>query len=300
VVHAYRNRIPELGSSTLKFMRNFKRSKGTATEFLGKNGSMGYGSTRKIYEAIGLMLNPPLKLTPGTGRTTGITLMSRVGLSDENICLTSGHKDPKVMRRSYLQPGVDQMSLGSMGLQFSRQQQDERREIDLVDDHLPELQEQEPGLLEMLAQAAGPSPVDQDGQEELPVASAVLGGEDPEVIEVPVDRGTPEVPRPKPRRPNFSLKRRKRPRPAPSQEKENMGPEEPCFSLSQPTPRSSGERSSTRGILTTSSNYMSNLSVFNSQFPCSSKPPTPSQPKVTHMSGTFTNCTFVMSGGKEN
>jgi hypothetical protein len=165
-------------------MRNFKRSKGTATEFLGKNGSMGYGSTRKIYEAIGLMLNPPLKLTPGTGRTTGITLMSRVGLSDENICLTSGHKDPKVMRlsdenicltsghkdpkvmrRNYLQPGVDQISLGSMGLQFSRQQQDERREIDLVGDHLPELQEEEPGLLEMLAQAAGPSPVDQDGQQ---------------------------------------------------------------------------------------------------------------------------------------
>ena len=300
ILYMYKKAIPDPDSPNLKFMRNFKYSKKVAVGYLGKNGNMGYGQITKIYKQIGEMLSPPIHLTPGCGRTTGITLMARMGLSDSLICLTSGHKNPEVMRKNYLQAGTDQKSMGSSGVSFSRHRLDEEQKS-LPFSPPPE----SPSL--SLGDGVGqdllssPIPISFPSLPQLPVARAPQE-EQEEVVGIDVSR--PPQPQWKPqkmRRPKFNLRKKKRPRP-----KENRDPslsEEPCFALSQPLPRSVSLSDLGQGGLPLQplSDYNVNLNMFNASFPppvirSPEKPRRP--PQVNNMTGTFNNCTFVM--GKEN
>ena len=79
-------------------------------------------------------------------------------------------------------------------------------------------------------------------------------------------------------------------------DKEN---DSPCFSLSQPVRGTKVMRTGLGdgGVMTDTYNskYMENLELFNSRFPCPTRPLQPLPTHVSNMSGTFNNCTFVMS-----
>jgi hypothetical protein len=293
----YQDLIPSPDSPNLKFMRNIARRKKQDIGYKGKNGNMGYKSVIQVYKELGELLSPPMKLTPGTGRTTGITLMSRVGLSDSFIALTSGHDDPKVLRKSYLQAGVEEKMLGSRGLSFSRQQVQKEKENDFL---LPGPVFSPTLGLDMLSDAVS-APLALAGPIMPPPSLPVAQLEE-------FDEEVDPTPPPKPRRrnrPNFSVGRNRFPNKR-SSNKENEGPGELPFSLSQPLPVARMPRSISlsdlTGRLQPLPTYNTNLDIFNSNFPPSPMfnqgPLTEVRPmKTNNMNGTFNNCTFVL--GKE-
>ena len=283
IVVMYRDMIPN-PNSEVKFMRNYKRKAKKEVGFLEKNGGMGYNQVRATFKWIGDdVLTLPLHLTPGCGRTTGITLMSRMGLSDEAICAVSGHLCPKTMRKNYLIAGIEEKSLGSVELQNSRLREENR---------LLEFSSSDPVL-----QLPAPSiaPVSIAAPLQLLMDAALVEGSRGSPISIDMEEqvSPPVIPTPKRGRPNFKLRsplaRRRAKELIPAKENVPDEPEE-YFPLSQPLPvahqKVNGDQRRFGG----------HLSVFNQAHPPFGAYPM-GMPAMPHLeprkTQVFKNCNFA-------
>ena len=282
IIKVYSSVLPP-NSEEFKFMRNYARKKKEICGFLrGKGGNMGYKQVQLVYKYVGekVLSVPVLGLTPGSGRSTGITLMARQGLSDEAICNVSGHMTKETMRGHYLQAGPEEISQGSLEISKSRLQN--KHVLDLT---LEDVEEEE--LLAL------PPPV------ALPVAVAAEPSGSLQMLLSAVDeqerQRTPPLSSPSPRRgrPQFSLNRgKKRKTPSP-QAKENspLGSVED-FPLSQPLPVAHQKFG---GVLQGSRTFGTNMALFNSLQPNyfgHHNMALMAQPAPKKAPPVFNNCTF--------